>query len=127
MMNEAIDKVYGRTVSEWIASMPAELRTHAVSLWHVSASGANYFELTGIDLRNFIERGIVALLGAGAIPVKSGKGTSFEWIAEQEYGIDKNDIARVIMRQWDASSKDDNYLFSIWFALPGPYVGNVAT
>jgi hypothetical protein len=125
MTNEPRDNVYGHTMSEWIALIPGDLPYDAISLWHVSVAGEHRFNLTGPELANFIQRGIAALLDAGAIPVKSGKGTPFDWIALHQYGHDKEVIAPAIMTEWEASPKDENYLFSIWFTLPSIHVGSL--
>ena len=125
MSNESRDNVYGRTMSEWISLIPGDLPNDAVSLWHISADGTSYFDLAGAELADYLRRSILALLEAGAIPVKTGKGTPYDWIAEQRFGVDKMTIVTAILREWKSSKKDEEYLFSVWFALPDEHVGGV--
>lgn len=116
MNDEPRESVYGTTVTEWIAKIPGDLPYDAISLWHVSVAGEHRFHLTGARLANFIKEGVKALLDADAVPVKAGPGTPHDWIAVHKYGHDKEQILQTIMQEWASSAKDDNFLFSIWFA-----------
>ena len=112
-------------MSEWIALVPGDLPNDAISLWHVAAAGEHRFYLKGSDLTEYLRRNLVALIDAGAIPVKSGKGTPYEWIALHQYGQVKDTIVSSIIAEWEASKKDADFLFSIWFALPRDNVGGL--
>jgi hypothetical protein len=125
MKEEPRDSVYNRTMSEWIARVPGDLPNDAVSLWHIAAAGQHHFGLTGAELTDYLQRNIVALLDAGAIPVKRGKSTPFDWVALHQYGHEKA-IVPAIISEWEASPKDEDYLFGIWFSLPSKHVGNFA-
>jgi hypothetical protein len=125
MTKELPNHEFEQPINEWLALTPNELAISAISLWHVSVAGEHRFNLRGSKLANFIRRGIVALLDAGAIPVNPSKGTRHEWIAVHHYGQETEVISAAILTEWAASSKDENYLFGIWFALPSKQVGNL--
>ena len=125
MTDEPREDVYGHTISEWISLIPGDLPNDSISLWHVSVAAQHRFELKERDLADFIKRGVRALLDAGAVPVKTSRGTPYEYIALQRFGYEKEVIVEAIMSEWEASAKDDEYLFSVWFALPSEAVGNL--
>ena len=125
MTQQPRHKIYGRTMSDWISLVPGELPQDAVGLWQILAAGQDGFDLSGADLSDYVRRNIVVLLDHGAIPVKGGKGTAFDWIALHKYGKDKDTVVSAIVSEWEASQTEEMYSFSIWFALPRENVGNL--
>ena len=122
MSDELRHLEYGTPLNEWIASIPGELPLDAVGLWQIVPAGRYGFRLTGADLLDFIRRGIHALLDAGAVPVRSGKGTGYEWLAQKQYGTNKDEITEAIIREWLAMPDDALVLCGdgVWFARPEP-------
>lgn len=114
-------------MTEWISLVPGELPRDAVGLWQVLAAGEHGFDLRDAGLSEYVRRNIVALLQHGAVPVKGGKGTAFDWIALHQYGTQKEEIVGSIIEEWELHKNDEMYPFSIWFALPLENVGNLLT
>ena len=79
MTNELRDKYYGRTLDEYFSTLPGELPIDAVGLWQVVPSGRDGFGLSGSELDAFVRRGVLALLAAGAVPVRHVPGSDYEW------------------------------------------------
>jgi hypothetical protein len=122
MNEDQRESTYNHTIREWIALIPGDLPNDAISLWHISVAAEQRFNLAGQDLAEFIKRGVEALLNAGAIPVVGIRDREYDWVALHRFGSDKEHIVPAVMQEWERSSKDENYLFSVWFALPSKYV-----
>ena len=120
MTSEPRDNTYGRTMSEWISLVPGELPRDAVSFRQILSGGEFYFDLTGAALIDFITRSISGLLDVGAVPVKGGKGTGYEWVKKSDYGSAKDEISNSIISEWQANKEDEMYPWSLWFARPRP-------
>ena len=120
MTSEPRDNTYGRTMSEWISLIPGELPRDAVSFRQILSGGELYFELTGAALVDFIRRAISGLLDAGAVPVKGGKGTGYEWVIKSNYGSGRDEIIDSIISEWQANKEDEMYPWGLWFARPLP-------
>jgi hypothetical protein len=125
MTQEPRHKVHGTPMSEWIRLVPGELPQDAVGLWQILAAAEHGFGLGGAEQVDYVRRNIYALIDYGAVPVKGGKGTEFDWIAKQNYGASRDQIAEAIIAEWQASKHDEFYPFEIWFALPRGNVGNL--
>jgi hypothetical protein len=122
MTKQLVDDEFGLTMDEWISSFPEELSRDAVGLHLIVVPGRDDFHLVGSELEDFVRRGIFALLQAGAIPVRFGGGSGFDWVAQKQYGIEKNQIIEAILNEWLALPDDPVVLFSkgVWFARPNP-------
>jgi hypothetical protein len=120
MIQARRDRYYNRTVEQAVADFPGELDVDAVGLWQIVPAGRDGFGFEGLDLNDFIRRCIHALIDAGAVPVKSGKGTDYEWIAQEQYGKSKESIAEAVIAEWLKAPDDQDVLFRVWFARPRP-------
>jgi hypothetical protein len=119
-MNPELRDEFGMTASEVIAEIPLELHRDGVGIHQIVGSGRDDFHLVGPDLVDFVRRGIHALLDAGAVPVRFGGGSGFDWVAQKQYGTDKEQITEVVIEEWLALPLDPVVLFSkgVWFADP---------
>ena len=121
MNNDPKDKVFGTAMIEWIARAPNELPRDAVGLWQIVSAGVVNFDLSGSNLVEFVGRSIMALLDAGALPVRGGNGTSHFWIYQPQFGATKDAVRRGVIAEWQRIGNDvDDLMDSIWFALPRP-------
>ncbi len=120
MIDEPRHKDYGTTLSEWIVLIPGELPVDAVGLWQVVPAGRDGFGLEGDALVDFVRRAIHALLDAGAVPVRGGKGTGYEWLAQKQYGTTRDEITEAVIQEWLALPDDPLVLCGqgVWFARP---------
>jgi hypothetical protein len=121
MSKEPIDDK-GIPMSIYHSFIPDELPYDAVGLWQIVPEGRSRFHLTGSDLVDFVRGGIHALLDAGAVPVRFGGGTGFNWVAQKQYGTEKVEITEAVIKEWLALPVDPVVLFSqaVWFARPDP-------
>lgn len=122
MIVEPRNKYYGETMSEAISLVSGELPIDAVGMWQIVPKGRDGFDLTGDALVDFIRKCIHALLAAGAVPVRGGKGTGYEWVAQTQYGTTKEEITENVIREWQAMPDDPLVLCGdgVWFARPDP-------
>lgn len=122
MIDEPRDKYYGRTMSEVISQISGELPFDAVGLWQIVPKGRDGFGLQGDGLADFVRRCIHALLSAGAVPVRAGAGTGYEWVMQKQYGSTKTEITENIIREWLEIPNDPIELCCAapWFARPDP-------
>lgn len=122
MISEPRDNDTGATLSEVIAQIPNELSYDVVGLWHIVPVGQGNFGLKGEAWADFLRRAILALLDAGAVPVRHEPGTGYEWIRQKQYGSSHPEIADAIIQEW--RSVPDNSIAQIehcpWFARPIP-------
>ena len=81
--------------------MPEELQRDAVGFWQFDPVGRIEFNLVGDDLVDFVRRVIHALLDAGAVPVRFGGGTGFDWVVQKQYGTDKTGVTEAIIAEPD--------------------------
>lgn len=122
MTDELRDKYYGYTIAEAIRLIPGELPIDAVGLWQIVPTGRDGFGLKGPALKDFVRRGIDALLDAGALPVRHEPGSEFEWDIQRQYGSDREQIINAIIEEWQAMPDDALILCGegVWFARPRP-------
>lgn len=121
MTKSARHKTYGHTVQEQISFFPGELPVDAVGLWQIVPSGRDAFGLTGAELDDFVRRSVLALLAAGAVPVRHKPGSDFEWDQQPQYGHSPDGIADAIVSEWHKMPDDQLALVGeVWFALPRP-------
>ena len=122
MIIEPRHKDTGETISEVIAMLPNELSYDVVGVWHIVPDGETGFGLSGDGLADFLKRAILALLDAGAVPVRHFPGTDYEWVRQNQYGTTRAEIADAIVREW--APVPNNSLSMIencpWFARPDP-------
>lgn len=118
MTNELRDKYYGRTLDEYLSTLPGELPIDAVGLWQVVPSGRDGFGLSGSELDAFVRRGVLALLAAGAVPVRHVPGSDYEWDIQKQYGVAPEEIADAVVAEWRAMPDDPLHLcgYGAWFA-----------
>lgn len=89
--------IYGTTLTDWIAQVPAELKADAVGLFQPVVAGTEGFGLDGIQLDDFVRRCIVALLDAGAVPTIA---LDNRWPRAPGYNGSSEEIASQIVGQW---------------------------
>ena len=106
MTSEPRHRTYGYTASEAISFFPGELPIDAVGLWQIVPSGRDGFGLRGAVLDDFVRRGILALLNAGAVPVRHIPGSAYEWDIQRQYGTTHAEIASAILAEWHAMPDD---------------------
>lgn len=109
-----------RTLSDVIAHIPDELAIDAVSIWHIVPIGQGSFGLSGSELVSFMRRAIIALLDAGAVPVRAVPDSGYEWVRQKQYGEERDQIAEAVLDEW--KTVPDNTIAQItqcpWFARP---------
>ena len=121
MTNDPKDVVFGTKMSDWISRVPNELPRDAVGLWQIIPAGEINFKLSGHVLVDYVRRNILALLGAGALPVIGGKGTGFAWVHQPQFGMTNDEIVRNVIAEWlSVGNNVDDLIGSVWFALPRP-------
>lgn len=122
MTNELRDKYYGRTLDEYFSTLPGELPIDAVGLWQVVPSGRDGFGLSGSELDAFVRRGVLALLAAGAVPVRHVPGSDYEWDIQKQYGDAPEEIADAVVAEWRAMPDDPLHLcgYGVWLARARP-------
>jgi hypothetical protein len=122
MIIEPRHKDTGETISEVIAKMPNELDNDAVGVWHIIPDGETGFGLFGKALTDFLRRAVIALLEAGAVPVKHVPGSGYEWVHQKQYGTTRDEIADAIVREWEPVPNDSYSMIEHcpWFARPDP-------
>lgn len=110
----------GLTLSEFISHIPDELDVDAVGIWHLVPIAEGDFGLSGADLISFLHRAIIALIDAGAVPVRPAPGSGIEWVRQQEYGETPDQIADAVIEEW--KTIPNNTIAQIthcpWFARP---------
>ncbi len=120
MTVEPKDKHYGTPLSQVIAEIPGELPIDAVGLFQIVPKGRDGFGFDGALLADFVGRAIMALLDAGAVPVRGGPGSGYYWIAQKQYGASPDEIVSNVIAEWLAMPNDPLVLCGegVWFALP---------
>lgn len=116
MKTEKVNKYFGTTVSDWISRIPAELDIDAVGLWQLVSSGRDGFDLDGSELQEFVKRGILSLLNAGAVPVKASSSDGVFWEKQLRYGVCAEEMANNIIEEWLGSGVDPDH-DGVWFSL----------
>jgi hypothetical protein len=116
MTSEPVDKHFGVPLSEWISRIPNELDLDAVGLWQVVLDGRDSFDLSGVRLRDFVTRGVIALLRAGAVPVRPSPEKNVFWVRQSCYGSGIEEIASNVVEEWERSGIDPDQ-DGLWFAL----------
>ncbi len=113
---------YGYTLSEAIDFFAGGLDRDAIGLWNIVPVGRDAFKLKGGELTSFVRRSIQTLLDAGAVPVRGGSGTGYEWIAQSQYGSSRDEITEAVLDEWLALPDDPLVLCGdgVWFARPDP-------
>lgn len=122
MTEEPRHKRTNESMNEVIAQYPGELDRDAVGIWQIVPGGRANFGLSGDALTNYVRRAILALLEAGAIPVKGAPGTGYLWIAQKQYGTATDEIADAVIAEWKSVADDPMVLIGecAWFARPRP-------
>ena len=80
-------------------------------------AGREQFELTGVDLEDFVRRFVTTMIGAGANPVVGDRAAAFGWSPVLKYGDDPAKAADALVREW-MDSKTDPDVDGVWFAFP---------
>lgn len=114
MNMQKVGKIHGRNMADWINTVPAELERDAVNLCQILTAGQLEYGLDGDDLKSFISQCILALLDAGALPVR----TSGDWMVEPRFGNARADIVSGVIAEWQSSNGDPVYPWTVWFARP---------
>ena len=122
MMPEPKHKDTGETLSEVIAQIPNELPHDVVGIWHIVPTGETGFGLTGEALSDFVRRAVLALLDAGAVPVRHIPDSGYEWVHQKQYGTTREEIADAIVKEWEPVPNTSEAMIGEcpWFALPDP-------
>ena len=113
---------YNRTVGECIDQFVGELPSDAVGLWQILPMAREGFGFQGQEQVDFIRSAIVALLRAGAVPVRFG-GRTHDWARQRQYGTTADEIADSIVNEWIGYGDlrfDELKVYgeAVWFALP---------
>lgn len=116
MTQDPIDKNFGIPLGEWIERIPNELGMDAVGLWQIVRAGRYSFDLNDDALRDFVRRGIVALLKRGAVPARPSHEPNIFWVPQECYGDDPDSIADSIVEEWESSRVDPDQ-DGLWFSL----------
>lgn len=103
-----------------VAEYSAELELGPIGLWHVVPRVTE--QTNGIVNRAELREIILAMLSAGAVPVRHIPDSGYEWIYQQQYGTYPDDIAAAILHEWEAVPNDSFSLIEHcpWFARPDP-------
>jgi hypothetical protein len=119
---DPVDQDSGLSLTEWIHLLPNELSRDAVGMFQIIPDGRDVFHLSGAEMINFVRLAITALLDSGAVPVRGGAGSGYEWVYQKQYGFMKNDIINSIIAEWLAMPDDPLVLCGegVWFARPDP-------
>lgn len=122
MIEEPRHKDYGTPLSEWIRLIPGELPRDAVGLWQIVPAGRDGYALQGVPLVDFVRRGILALLDAGALPVRHIPESEYDWDIQRQYGSTPQEIAEAVIAEWQSMPDDPLVLCGkgVWFARPRP-------
>jgi hypothetical protein len=122
MITEPRHKDTGETIAEVVAKIPNELEHDVVGVWHIIPDGESGFGLSGKTLAGFLRLAIIALLDAGAVPVRHLAGSGYEWVRQKQYGTTTTEIADAIVREWEPVPNDSISLIENcpWFARPDP-------
>jgi hypothetical protein len=112
-------KIYETPVEEWIAAVPNELPIDAVGLWQIVPAGRDGFELSGLELIEFVRLNLLALLEKGAKPVIGAVDGIHIWTLVP-YGETPAEIADAIIGEWITSRREPDG-GDVWFALPHIY------
>lgn len=119
-MTQRRHRLYGWTVDEWIAAVPAELARDAIGLWHIVSAGRDGFGLSGPELIDYVHRNLLALFANGAKPVTGDAKKAYHWVRLTNYGDDPGKMADAIIDEWQKSGRDPDY-GGVWFATPNVY------
>jgi hypothetical protein len=117
----ALDKFSGWTVAEWLESCPNELDNDAIGLWTIIPMGRRGFGLTGIDLIEFTQRALLAVLRQGGRPVHGSWEAPSGWVTAEGYGETPEQIAKAVMDRWLLWGGGDPDVSAPWFATPDIY------
>lgn len=123
MIDNVRNTIYGYTVAESMSFISAELDQDANGLWVIVSRGASGFVLTGPALVEYVRKAIRAHLDAGAVPVRGGVGTEYEWLHQPQYGTDREEITEAIIAEWLALPDQSSSGLcgdAPWFARPDP-------
>ncbi len=122
MTQEPKHKDTGESLSEVIAQIPAELPLDAVGIWQIIPTGQVSFGLSGAALASFVRAAVLALLDAGAVPVRHIPGTGYDWVRQKQYGESREEIADAVVQEWLTIPDDPMLLVGEcpWFARPIP-------
>ena len=114
----------GETLDKVLEQYVAELDIDEVGIWHLVSRGEAHFSLSGDDLLEFIRRAVLALLNAGAVPVRHVPGIGYDWVLQRYYGSNPDDIANAIVQElavvplpWDSFALIEH---CPWFTRPEP-------
>lgn len=105
---------------ELVEQYSAELELGPIGLWHVVPRVTE--QADGVVNRTKLREIILAMLGAGAVPVRHSPDSGYEWIYQPQYGTDRVEIADAILREWEPVPNDSFSLIEHcpWFARPDP-------
>ena len=122
MNSEPLHRNTGETLSEVISQYPNELPRDAVGIWQIVPGGRVDFGLSGTSLADYVRRAVLALLDAGAVPVRHISGSGYEWVHQKQYGSSREEIANAIVKEWEPvpNTSQDMIEHCPWFALPDP-------
>lgn len=116
MNGEPVDKYFGVSMSDWISRIPNELEMDAVGLWQLVRVGRGGYCLGDQDLRDFVRRGIIALLEKGAVPVRPSNVNNEFWRKDVSYGISPDEVSEKIIAEWERSGVDPDE-DGLWFSV----------
>ena len=114
----------GDPLNDFVLLYPNELDQDAVGIWQIVPDAEHAFGLSGDDLFEYVRRAVVALLDAGAVPVKFEDGSGYEWTHQKQYGVASDEISEAVVAElarvplpWDSYALIEH---CPWFARPNP-------
>lgn len=110
----------GISDSDWFACALNESKADPVGLWQMEKAGRGGFGLDGVDLDDFVERFVLALVEGGAEPIKGDRSSPSGWSRCAEYSGSANDIAALISLEWKRAGRSAD-VDGVWFAFPGAW------
>lgn len=106
----------GMPLKEWIQRVPNELSRDAVGLWQIIPALRASFGLDGQDLEDAVSATIQGLLERGAVPVRCGPKDGPEWLIDDAYGQDWNEVKAKVIADWVRRDVEPD-VGDVWFAI----------
>lgn len=106
----------GMPLREWIRRVPNELSRDAVGLWQIIPALRASFGLDGQDLEIAVKAVVHALLERGAVPVRCGPKDGPEWLIDDTYSQDWEEVKTKVIEDWVNRDVEPD-VGDVWFAI----------
>lgn len=100
----------GVSIRQFLTEVARGLDGDLLGFWVLIAEGRDAYRLENADLREFLVLAIGKLILDGAIPVIPSSSTSsgqLRWEPTQRYGVEADEIALKIVREWNEQGEPD--------------------